>query len=76
MGLLDRDGPEPLHKQLARILRDRCKDGTYAPSRKIPSITRLMQEFEVADGTVRKAIALLVDEGILMTTPGLGTFVC
>ncbi|MFF7949437.1 GntR family transcriptional regulator [Streptomyces griseorubiginosus] len=39
------------------------------------SEVQLEAEFEVARGTVRKATAALREEGLLVTTPGMGSFV-
>ncbi|MEV6991950.1 GntR family transcriptional regulator [Streptomyces sp. NPDC093228] len=36
---------------------------------------QLESEFGVARGTVRKATAALRDEGFIVTTPGMGSFV-
>lgn len=41
----------------------------------MPSITQLTGETGLAVGTVRKAIAVLVDEGYAYTVPGRGTYV-
>ena len=44
------------------------------PREALPSITYLVQETGLAVGTVRKAIGVLVDEGLAYTVPGRGTF--
>jgi GntR family transcriptional regulator len=36
---------------------------------------QLEAEFGIARGTVRKATAALRDEGLITTTPGMGSFV-
>ncbi|MDQ2874249.1 MAG: GntR family transcriptional regulator [Actinomycetota bacterium] len=41
----------------------------------VPSETSLVQEFGVARGTVRRAIEVLRDEGLVLTVQGRGTFV-
>jgi len=41
----------------------------------MPSERTLTQEYGLAHGTVRKAIALLRDEGLVETVAGLGTYV-
>ena len=43
-------------------------------TRLLPSENTLVQEYGLAADTVRHAIAVLRDEGIVFTTPGLGTF--
>ena len=72
----DLDRPDvPRYVQLANLLRRRMDDGTYPPGGRIPSEVTLVQETGFARDTVRKAIALLVDEGRLYIVRGLGTFV-
>jgi DNA-binding GntR family transcriptional regulator len=50
-------------------------DGTYPPRAKLPSEVSLVQETGFARDTVRKAMAVLVDEGRVYVVRGLGTFV-
>lgn len=57
------------------MLRAGIADGTYPPGRRLPSVTTLMQEYGIASVTARKALRVLVDEGIAEMTPGMGTFV-
>jgi DNA-binding GntR family transcriptional regulator len=73
---IDLDEPDvPKHVQLANYLRNRIQDGTYAPKSRIPSEITLVQETGFARDTVRKAIALLVDEHRVYIVRGMGTFV-
>lgn len=72
---IDEHGPEPAYVQLAAIIRERIEDGTYAPRDAIPSITDLVTDTGLAIGTVRKAIGVLIEEGLVVTVPGRGTFV-
>ena len=70
------DRPDvPKHVQLADYLRARIDDGTYPPRAKLPSEVTLVQETGFARNTVRKAFAVLVDEGRVYVVRGLGTFV-
>ncbi|TDD54626.1 GntR family transcriptional regulator [Nonomuraea terrae] len=72
---IDHDGIEPLYLQLAAILRDQIKSGELPPGRAIPAESRLMQIHEVGRDTVRKAVRLLRDEGLVVAVQGRGTFV-
>lgn len=72
---IEAGGPDYVYEQLAAWLRARISDGTYPPRSAIPSITELAAEHEIALVTVRKAVRLLVDEGLLVTKVGRGTFV-
>jgi GntR family transcriptional regulator len=64
----------PSYQQLAAILRARIESGEIGPREPLPSITTLVQETGLAVGTVRKAISVLVEEGLAYTVPGRGTF--
>ncbi len=68
-------GPVPVWRQLAALLRRRIESGEYPPGMPVPSITRLAAEHDLAEGTVRKALDALKEEGLLTGVPGLGTFV-
>jgi GntR family transcriptional regulator len=67
--------PVPRYKQIADILRGRIEAGELEADRPIPSEAQIQQEFGVARETARKAVALLRDEGWVITVPGLGTYV-
>lgn len=70
-----RAGPVPRYAQLADIMRQRIAKGVWAPGAVVPSIESLMQEFDVARVTVRQAIQLMAQEGLLSPQRGRGTFV-
>ena len=72
---IDLDGPEPLFRQVAAVLRARIEDGTYAVNRRIPSEEALCDEFDVSRPTVRQALALLRADGLITSVRGRGTFV-
>lgn len=72
---IDRDGPIPPYRQIAGILRERIEAGEIPPGRRIPSLIELEQEFEVARDTLRKAVQVLKDEGLVETVQGMGVFV-
>jgi GntR family transcriptional regulator len=67
--------PIPRYVQLADLFRQRVDKGEWQPGWKLPSIDELMSQFDVARVTVRQAIALLADEGLLSPERGRGTFV-
>lgn len=67
--------PIPRYVQLADIMRHRIKRGVWPRGQMLPSIEKLMEEFEVARVTVRQAIQLLAGEGLLSSQRGRGTFV-
>ncbi|MFE0047588.1 GntR family transcriptional regulator [Streptomyces albireticuli] len=64
----------PKWTQIADVLRRRIATGEYPPNHRISEI-RLEDEFGVARITVRKVTAALRAEGLIVTTPGMGSFV-
>lgn len=73
--VIDHGGPEYLYLQLASLLREQIRSGELPPRSRVPSLTSLAAEHGLADMTVRKALRLLIDEGLIETRPGRGTFV-
>ena len=65
----------PLWRQLAAILRARIRSGTYPPGRVMPSEKQLEQEFGLSRNTARRSVALLRDEGLIVTVAGRGSYV-
>ncbi len=72
---IERDAPEPPFQQLAGILRARITRGDWKPRRPIASESRLCEEFGLSRPTVRRAIAVLVADGLVFTVPQRGTYV-
>jgi GntR family transcriptional regulator len=60
---------------LALALRDRILQGEWAPGEVIPAESTLAQSYGVALGTIRQALSLLVEDGVLQRRHGKGTFV-
>jgi GntR family transcriptional regulator len=72
---VDPQSATPVYVQVADILRVRIQSGLLLPDRPVPSEAQLQQEFGVARGTARKAIALLRDQGLVVTVKGRGSYV-
>lgn len=64
-----------LYLDLATVLRKRILDGVWPPGERIPSIPVLAKEFGVAVVTVRHALSILENEGLVWCRQGRGTFV-
>lgn len=71
---VDLHSREPSYLQLARQLRERITSGEIGPREPLPSLTTITQETGLAVGTVRRAIDVLVQEGVAYTVPGRGTY--
>jgi GntR family transcriptional regulator len=67
--------PVPLYIQVASVMRRRIETSQWTPGQKISTLVELEQEFEVARVTIRQAIDVLRQEGLLHSQQGRGTFV-
>jgi DNA-binding GntR family transcriptional regulator len=70
---IDPDSPEHPYVQLAGHLRSQIKAGKIGP--RVPSIMELAEQSALSAATVKRALRLLQDEGLIYTVPGRGTFV-
>lgn len=70
------DSSTPLYQQVANDLKTTIENGIYRVGQKIPPEPELSQLYSVSRITVRKAIELLVEDGLLSKRQGKGTFVC
>ena len=65
----------PLYRQIKRLLVIDLQAGTWLPGQVIPSEQELAARFGVSQGTVRKAIAEMAADKLLLRRQGKGTFV-
>jgi GntR family transcriptional regulator len=65
----------PLYIQVASVMRRRIETNQWLPGQKISTLVELEREFEVARVTIRQAIDVLRQEGLLRSQQGRGTFV-
>jgi GntR family transcriptional regulator len=72
---VDKYADEPLYVQLAGILRRRIESGDLARLDPLPSESTLTQEHDVSRDTVRRAIAVLREQGLVFTIAQRGTYV-
>jgi len=70
-----REAGIPLYTQVAETLRRRIQVRDYPEGSLLPNSEELEREFGVSEITIRKALAVLADEGLLERKRGLGTFV-
>ena len=66
---------QPLYRQIADLLREKIEKEEYKFGQFIPSERELAAKYGVNRLTLRKAIAILVNEGLLIPKPGKGTYV-
>jgi GntR family transcriptional regulator len=66
---------QPLYLQVADSIKQLIVKRHWLPGEALPSEFRLAEEFNVSQGTVRKALNLLTDNKIVTRRQGVGTFV-
>jgi len=64
------DGSEPLYVQLAAKLHDQIRRGNPGPGQTLPAEPALSAQHGVGLMTVRRALAVLRDEGLITTQRG------
>jgi len=62
-------------RQIADDLRARISSGELAPGDRVPGEPALVRDYGVAKETARRALTLLVDEGLAVRRRGSGTYV-
>jgi GntR family transcriptional regulator len=65
----------PKYQQIADRLRAQIAGGLLEPGERLPSEPDLAAEYGASRNTVRLAIALLINQGLVVSRQGLGTFV-
>ncbi|MRX52041.1 GntR family transcriptional regulator [Paracoccus sp. S-4012] len=70
-------GPDepPLYAQLADKLRQQIQTGASLPGERLPTEAKLSESSGLSRITVRHALRILSDEGLIERFPGRGTFV-
>ncbi len=77
---------DPLYRQIAQDLRRKieidsalppppAESGPFSPGKQLPNEEELKAEYKASRNTVRDAIKWLAIRGLVVTRPGLGTFV-
>lgn len=72
---LERESSVPLYQQLADHLRQDIAEGRLPTGVAFPSERKLMARYQVTRTTVRSAIGLLKQEGMVVAEHGAGSFV-
>ncbi|KGX92344.1 GntR family transcriptional regulator [Pontibacillus halophilus JSM 076056 = DSM 19796] len=73
--LIDPNKEVALYIQLKDVFIQRIQNGEWGADKLIPTEQALMKEFDVSRTTIRQAISLLVQEGLLEKKQGRGTIV-
>ena len=75
MRKVDRNSFEPSYAQLVRILQEQIESGVLRPGDRLPSESQLCSYHGVSHMTIRRAINILVEQGVIVAEQGRGTFV-
>lgn len=72
---VDKSNPIPLYLQLADWIEGQISGGLLGLGSRLPSENRLASDIGLNRNTVRQAIALLVQKGLVEKQKGVGTFI-
>ena len=70
---MTRETTIPYYYRVAETLKGRIESRKYSPGDLVPSEKHLAEEFGVSNITIRKAMALLVEDGLVIRKRGFGT---
>ncbi|MGY4767538.1 GntR family transcriptional regulator [Kribbella sp. CWNU-51] len=65
----------PLYQRIAAELREQIRTGKIKAGERLPTEQDLMASHDVSRNTVRLAVGMLQNEGMITSTPGRGTIV-
>jgi GntR family transcriptional regulator len=74
-GRIDRKTRGPAYLQLSNLLRQKIASGEFHAGEQLPSESELRRQYHLSQMTVRRAINLLQEQGLVSTAQGKGTFV-
>ena len=73
--VIDKNSQQPIYYQVMDFIKEKIASGEWEAGFRLPPEDIFAQELAISRGTLRKAIKLLVDEKVLETVHGKGTFV-
>ena len=68
-------GPHAPYMLIVHVLVDKIRSGELKPGDRVPSVSELVEAYNVSHSTARRALAKLKDMGLTDTVPGYATFV-
>jgi GntR family transcriptional regulator len=74
-GTIRADYPDPLWVQAVKRIRGEVESGTLQPGMRLPPERELCLDFGISRVTLRKSLAQLVEEGVLIASHGRGWYV-
>lgn len=73
--IINRNSKTPIYRQIYNDINEKIMQGEYALGSMLPSENKLCAIYGVERATVRKALALMVDDGKISKVQGLGSSV-
>ncbi|WP_285732505.1 GntR family transcriptional regulator [Nocardiopsis sp. ATB16-24] len=67
--------PESRYRQIARILRREIHEGILPRGGRLPSEKQMEERFDASRNTIRLALGMLRNQGLIVSRPGRGHFV-
>jgi GntR family transcriptional regulator len=65
-----------LYLDIVNDIKGKIEKGILKPGDLLPSENEMAEQFDVSRTTLRKSLALLVNEKYIYTIPGKGNYVC
>ena len=65
----------PPYLRVAAELREKIATGELLPGEQVPSLDRLAETYGISRTTARRAVQVLMDEGLVQSRPRWGVFV-
>lgn len=72
---IDKKSYQPAYLQLANILKEKIASGLFRPGEQLPSESELRTQYKISQMTIRRAISILQEQGVVDTSQGKGSFV-
>lgn len=72
---IDKNSYVPIYQQISDDIKSQILSGKYQDGDKLPSENELIKIYDVTRTTVQRALAILVNEGIIEKVHGKGTYV-
>ncbi len=73
--MISRSSKIPLYHQLYEELRSQILNGELEPGDMLPTESELLDQYGISRNTVRQALDMLVNDGLIVRERGRGTFV-
>jgi GntR family transcriptional regulator len=73
--VIEPDGAELVYVQVANHMAARIERGEWEPNRRLPPERELAEFYGVSYDSVRRAMMVLRERGLIVTVHGRGTFV-